>query len=73
MTGLKVACDGCLTDMEESGGLLFGPPVNTPERIGYCMKLHLCRTCYEYVFEYIMRLRQENKKMGGSSTVNEKQ
>ncbi len=58
---LKVACDGCLIDLEESGALVFGPPAVTPNRIGFCMKLHLCRTCYEYIFEYIMKLREENK------------
>lgn len=59
---IQVACDGCKKDLEDPGGLLFSPPSFTPERYGYSRKFHLCGTCYQYLFEEMMRIRLREKK-----------
>lgn len=48
---LDITCDRCPEPLEEPGGLLFGPP--SVQRGREVEKLHLCRSCYFDVREFI--------------------
>ena len=41
---LHIDCDFCGAELDEQGGLLFGPPVD-----GRPEKKHLCGECYDSV------------------------
>ena len=38
---LKLYCDVCSSEINEPGGLIFGPPI-----AGWSLKYHICKECW---------------------------
>lgn len=56
---MNIICTICDEELKELGGLLFSPPSrdtirsNTGQDV---LKYHLCKLCYEEVFELMLKL-----------------
>ena len=50
---MQVKCNKCDETLTEPGGLLFSPPVALYKNEDVVQKTHLCKSCYDEVWEFI--------------------
>ena len=48
---IKPICDKCRNELDDFGGILFGPP----DKDSKVEKFHLCKNCYGEIISYFIK------------------
>ncbi len=65
---IKADCIMCSEEIMNYAALLFGPPSGFGDS---CLKIHLCKPCYQLIFDYIVKKSTENQLRKRIKRINE--